>query len=174
MFKKIIIILISFLGIGVVTHAAYSSTAASVTITSPTTTLATSTYQSISSPPDFIITAQDISHAGFTSIEALQPQKGRFEEPVQYFHVGEDLPASPEDCADCSNLLAIYITPVYATSSPAWILDENPVIKKKGNRIVYQWFIGFRILYIIGPEKDKIEKLAKDLRERIVLNKTSH
>lgn len=135
------------------------------------TSRAVSTYRPTSSPPEFVITANDLSHAGFTSIEKLSPTESRFQEPVQYFRVSEQAPSSTLDCDGCANLVAIHITPVFATTSPAWILDQNPVISKVGSRIQYKWFIGFRILYITGPHEDLVIRLAKELRERIVLNK---
>jgi hypothetical protein len=153
--------------------SAFPSYSAEDISTTPTSTIATSTYESVTMPADFIITTSDLSSAGFTSIEELKPSNNRFNLPVQYFRVGESASSSLQDCEDCSNLLAIYITPEFATSSPHWILDQNPMISPIGSRIEYKWFIGFRILYIIGPRQDLITKLAKDLRERIVLNKIS-
>jgi hypothetical protein len=155
------------------THAQELPASSASARTSVTSTIATSTYQSITSAPDFIITVNDISQAGFTGIEKLTPANGRFTEPVQYFKV-EEQARSLQDCDDCSQILSVYITPTFATTSPAWISEQNPVITKIGERISYKWFVGFRILYIIGPREDLIRKLAKDLRERIVLNKVSH
>lgn len=135
--------------------------------------IASSTYQSKSLPADFVITAIDLSKAGFTGIEEIKPEQGRFELPVQYFKVEEKTASSAQDCEDCLNLISIYITPAFTSSSPNWILDKNPVITKIGSRTQYKWFVGFRILYITGPREELVINLAKELRERIVLNKIS-
>lgn len=122
----------------------------------------------------FLTTIQDLSQVGFSKVEEVKPESSRFKIPVQYFRVGEHLdPQEAQlDCVDCSNLVAVYITPQIVTSSPLWVVNNNPTIDTIGGRARIKLFVASRIIFIISSQEEYARKLAERLRERVILNNT--
>lgn len=122
---------------------------------------------------DFIIRASDIARV-FTAPEEIKSVGGRFEQPVWYFRVGEHLTREevPRDCADCDNLVAIFVSSVMPTSTPAWVATANPEIRRAGGRLHMRWFAANRLISVTAPGTvETVTALGSWLRERAILGK---
>jgi hypothetical protein len=123
---------------------------------------------------DFVTQVTDLEKAGFTGVKRILPVSGRFEEPVRYFRVAEKIDSKEvvNDCSDCAQLVAVYVTPVFSTSTPMWVARANPFITKVGGRLQLKWFAANRSITITAPGgEERIKKLGSWLRERAILGK---
>jgi hypothetical protein len=134
----------------------------------------TSAIQTPVQKVEFSVSPQELSDAGFIDVVKLSPVGKRFEAPVEYFRIAEQIPVVTSsvytDCEDCSSLVLVYITE-YATSSPVWANKENPMITTIDNRFHLKISVANRVLFIISSQEEAMFKLMQHLRERIILNK---
>jgi hypothetical protein len=152
-----------------------TSSSIELNLSSSTLSVVASTTVSVAASADFLITVDDILKAGYHGVKQIPAVSGRFSVPVHYFRVTEKV--SPEDalrdCADCGNLVAVYVTNASPTSTPGWVAERNPFVQKIGGRIQVKWFAGDRTVFVTAPGTDvQVRALASWFRERMVLNKT--
>ncbi len=123
---------------------------------------------------EFSVSPQELSDAGFVDVVKLSPIGKRFETPVEYFRIAEQIPVATSsvraDCEDCSSLVLVYVTE-YATSTPLWANQENPIVSRVGDRFHLKLSVANRVLFITSSQEEAVLKLMQHLRERIILNK---
>jgi hypothetical protein len=137
--------------------------------TSSFTALATSSVGA----PDFIVGPSDLARV-FTVEKQLVPANGRFEGPVRYFRVKEHLTheEAPRDCDDCDTLVAVFVSSVMPTSTPAWVATANPEIRRAGGRLQVRWFAANRLIIVTAPgTAEMVTAVGSWLRERAILGK---
>lgn len=125
------------------------------------------------SKPEFEVSVQDLERAGFKNVVQLTPLQTRFVGPMQYFRVfvTSSVSTTLYDCDDCASLISVYSTPIIATGTPKWALQNNPTIEYVHGRSRLQLFVAGRILFITAPDDPALQTFMQAMRERIVLNK---
>ncbi len=99
---------------------------------------------------------------GLANVSAVAPDGTRFRPPVQYFRSPETISAADarRDCADCGNLIAVYIAD--APAVPAWaaVLGQRSV--KIGGRFQLRTYLAARkrIVIVTAPSETTVRKIS--------------
>ncbi len=122
-----------------------------------------------------IITAADLTSAGFTNAQVADPANNRFITPPYYFTVAEkaDLTSEAPNIVMVSILSTVsspsQLPYTYGTNNSDFTINGG--IGKEGtmsdDRVAINFFKGNNYVVIIGPDKQKIEQLATIVANKI-------
>lgn len=114
--------------------------------------------------PPLVATINVLTSAGYHEVTAVAPAVGRFEPPVQYFHVQESVTAAHPEWGDSANVVAVLVRPMTDT---AWQYNNGQpqTVDYAGRTQVRLSRPGYYIV-VTGPETDKVTALAEWLKAK--------
>lgn len=119
-------------------------------------------------PAALKVTADDLTKAGTPGVTTVSSAGDRFSPPVQYFRTTEKLSDADAklDCADCSDLIAIYAADVPAV--PNWANVPQQQFLKVGGRLQLRAFVASkkRVVTVTAPNEATLRKISSYLVEK--------
>lgn len=99
-------------------------------------------------PPDHGVAAEDLEAAGFAEPRVVEPEDDRFLPPVRYFRVDPSSAPLGNDCADCRDLVAVYVGE--SETVPAWFTNDSPPVRVMAGRVqVRRWLPARRLVITV-------------------------
>lgn len=116
-------------------------------------------------PVSLDVSAADLAAAGVPDAVEVSPADGRFAPPVHYFRSGVKLSDTDakKDCADCSDLIAVYAAE--AGAAPNWAEAPQQQFLKIGGRLQLRVYIKEkkRIVTVTAPSEAAMRKISSYL-----------